>query len=71
MLTWCVGSLASRELLEHLVVLIMVRVPVPSGWLMWAAPEASHPSTTAGTVDGEATAVLTAETPVLSVFLSA
>ena len=49
------------------MVLIMARVPVQFGWMTWPAQEVSHISTTAGTVDGEAMTVLTAEMPVSSV----
>ena len=69
MQTWCADSFVSPKLHEPSVALITTRGPVPFGWMMWSVQEASHISTTADTVDGETMTALTAEMPVLSVFL--
>ena len=68
--TWCADSLVSPKLHEPSVARITVRGQDLFGWMMWPVQEASHISTTADTVDGETMTALTAETPVLSAFLS-
>jgi len=68
MLKWCAGSLVLYMLLKPSAAPIMDRGLVPFGWMRWPAQEASHTSTTAGTVDGETMTALTAEMPVFSVF---
>jgi len=68
MLKWCAGSLVFYLLLKPSAAPIMERGLVPFGWMKWPAQEASHTSTTAGTVDRETMTALTAEMPVFSVF---
>ena len=49
------------------MVLIMVRGPVPFGWMTWPVQEVSHISIIVDILDGETMTALTAEMPVFSV----